>query len=111
MNKQDLMWFIGTSVVVFILLKIAFYKSPMMMVFRLFMGFYFFLLPGFLLTFLIFNKISFLERYFVGSLLGFALMGILSYYLGLITSIHVKFYTPYVSIVSIIIISLLLMRK
>ena len=49
-----------------------------------------YLLPGILLTYLLFRKIEFLERYSLGIILAFAMIGILSYDLALILNWNIK---------------------
>ncbi len=86
--------------VLFIIMEIALFNSTILLVLRITASIFFlFVLPGFCIMFLWYNKFDFLERLIIGIVVSVALEGIISYYLNLL-NIHSRFY----GIISIIII-------
>lgn len=83
--KKDLLHFALSFAIVFVILKIVFYSESLFIVIRtVFSLFWLFAIPGILLSYLIFNKLEFVERFVIGMLLGVILTGIPAYYLGLV---------------------------
>ena len=78
--------YIGILFILFIVIfKIIFFKENLMVVFRMIMSiFWLFALPGYALMFYWNNKLGFTERLIIGIVLSAAVIGISSYYLGLI---------------------------
>ncbi len=72
-------------IVIFILLKIFFFKESIINLIKIEASFYYlFILPGFSLLYYWKNKLNFLERFIIGFAVSLAITGILSYYLGLL---------------------------
>lgn len=76
----------------FVILKIAFYKESFYVTFMLcFSLFWNYALPGFCLFLFYREKLVFFERFVFGTILGFAVVSISSYYLGL-AGIHARYH-------------------
>lgn len=86
--------YVGILFILFILIfKITFFKESLVVVFRMVISlFWMFILPGYALMFYWKNKLGFTERFIMGIALSTAIIGILSYYLGLI-GINIKYHT------------------
>ena len=86
--------YVGILFILFILIfKITFFKESLVVVFRIVISlFWMFILPGYALMFYWKNKLGFTERFIMGIALSTAIIGILSYYLGLI-GINIKYHT------------------
>jgi uncharacterized membrane protein len=79
-------------VAVVILFQIIFYKESFITNLKTVLSLYWlFVLPGFYSLYHWHNKLDFIERFVIGVVLGFALVGILAYYLNIYT-VHVKYY-------------------
>ncbi len=79
-------------VIALIVLKIVFFKEQFVMILTLaFVFFWVLILPGFSLAYYWHEKIDFLERLVIGFAISAGLVGILSYYLGLV-GVHVKYH-------------------
>jgi len=86
-----------------IIFKIAFYKENLIILFRNVLAlFWLFILPGYFIMLYWNDKIGFLERFVVGILLSAAVIGIFSYYLGLM-GINIKYHTIILPLVLILI--------
>lgn len=82
-------------IVLFVLFKIAFSKEDMFTVLKFLLSFFWmFVIPGFYLMYYWHDKLGFLERFFLGTILGSAVFGTISYYLGLI-GFHVTYHGFY----------------
>jgi len=78
-----------TGLVIF---KILFYKENLIIILRtVFALFWMFALPGYAVMYYWHDKLSFLERFIIGIALGIAVIGIASYYLGLI-GLNIKYH-------------------
>ena len=76
-----------------IVFKIAFYKENFIVLLRNVLSlFWIFVFPGYFIMLYWKEKLGFLERFFVGIVLSAAVIGILSYYLGLI-GLNIKYHT------------------
>lgn len=81
--KKDIMYLLGTLVVLTIILKIVFYKESLSSILKAaFSFFWLFILPGFSLTYYWSNKIERIERIVFGTGLGAAIQVFLTYYTG-----------------------------
>src|SRR3989338_5664716 len=98
--KKEIFNFIGKElkyisivfVLVFIALKMAFYKESLLVVLRASVSlFWLFVLPGYFLMLYWREKLQFLERLIIGIALAAAAIGIVSYYLGL-AGLHIKYH-------------------
>ncbi len=75
-----------------IALKIAFYKESIIVIVKMVASlFWLFVIPGYALMLYWKEKLDFLERLVIGCALLFAVMGILSYYVG-IFGLHIKYH-------------------
>jgi uncharacterized membrane protein len=78
--------------VTLVIFKIIFHKENISIVLRTVFGLYYTLiLPGFMLMYYWFEKLDFLERLIIGFPVSAAIIGIFSYYLGIV-GIHTKFH-------------------
>ena len=76
-----------------IIFKIAFFKENLYILFRSVLSlFWLFVLPGYFLLLYWKEKLSFTERFIIGIALSAAVIGIFSYYLGLI-GLNIKYHT------------------
>lgn len=68
-----------------VLMKIAFYNESLMSVIRVVLSFFFvFVIPGYSIMLYWIDKLGFAERIIFGTVMGIAVIGASSYYLGLI---------------------------
>ena len=90
--KKEVFDFIGKELkyigialaLVFVALKVTFYKESLLVVLRTSVSlFWLFILPGYSLMLYWREKLEFAERFVIGVLLSAAVMGIFSYYFGL----------------------------
>jgi len=80
------------SIIVFILLKIAFYKEPIGSLLHIFGAIlWLFILPGYVFMLRWKANIAFLERIIMGMVISAGLTGIMSYYIGLL-GLHIKYH-------------------
>ncbi len=78
---------------VMIIFKIAFFKENLIILFRNALSlFWLFVLPGYFLMLYWKEKLEFIERFIIGIALAAAIIGIFSYYLGLI-GLNIKYHT------------------
>ncbi len=100
-NKEFLC--LGAAFVASILvLKIIFYKEVLANLFFAVFGiFWLFVVPGYALTLCLAGKLQFGIRVILGSALAIALLGTISYYLG-IAGLNLKFHLYFLSIVIIL---------
>lgn len=74
-----------------IVFKIAFFREEVLVVFRTVISlFWLFVLPGYSMMFYWREKLGFVERLVIGIALSIALVGTISYYLGLL-GLHLKY--------------------
>ena len=99
--KKEVFDFIGKELkyigialaLVFVALKVTFYKESLLVVLRTSVSlFWLFILPGYSLMLYWREKLQFLERLVIGIALSAAVIGIVSYYLGL-AGLHIKYHT------------------
>lgn len=109
-TKKELFYILILFFIALIIFKIAFSKENLIVLLRnVFSLFWLFVLPGYFIMLYWKEKLEFLERLIVGVVLAAAVIGISSYYLGLI-GINIKYHI--VLLPSILIISgILLMLK
>ena len=91
--KKELSY-VGILFILFIVIfKIIFFKENLMVVFRVIISiFWLFVLPGYAAMFYWNDKLDFTERLIIGIALSAAIIGIFSYYLGII-GINIKYHT------------------
>ena len=85
-----------------VVFKAAFYNESILVVLRMVISlFWLFILPGYFATLYWHKKLDFTERIIAGTLLSAAMMGIFSYYLGLL-GLNIKFHTILLPLVLIL---------
>jgi len=90
--KKDFLYLLISYFVVIIIFKIGFYKESLFSLARVLFSFYWlFIIPGIFMTYTFSNKLRFIERFFIGFGIGAAMVGLLSYYLGLL-GLHIKYH-------------------
>ncbi|MFH1590871.1 MAG: hypothetical protein ABIC95_03000 [archaeon] len=91
--KADAVYFLIALAAFYLVLQIAFFKENPLGVIRTVFGLaWVFLLPGFMVMYLWVDRFSFLERFIIGFGVSGAIIGIVSYYLGLM-QVHIKYHT------------------
>ena len=94
-----------------IFFKIAFFKESIIVLLRIILSlFWLFALPGYFIMFYWKEKLEFLERFIIGIGLSAAIIGIFSYYLGLI-GLNIKYHTILLPIIMIFIGIIINLRK
>lgn len=90
--KKELLY-IGLIFILFIIIfKVAFYKESFIVVLKVvFTLIWAFALPGYFIMFYWREKLDFVERFIIGIALSLAVIGILSYYLG-IFGLNIKYH-------------------
>ena len=90
--KKELMYLGLIFIIALVSFKIAFFKESTAVLLRNVLSlFWLFALPGYSIMFYWHEKLSFLERFIVGFMIAAAVIGIFSYYFGLL-GINVKFH-------------------
>lgn len=109
--KKEIIY-IGVSLLLFfIIFKIAFYSEKLLITFKMVLGlFWLFVIPGYFIMFYWNGRFSFLERFIIGFAVAAGIMGIFSYYLGLM-GINIKYHTIILPILIIIISSIINYKK
>ena len=101
--KKELKYVGILFLLVLITFKIAFYKENLVVLFRNVLSlFWLFVLPGYFIMLHWKEKIGFLERFVVGIALSAAIIGIFSYYLG-IMGLNIRYHTIILPLVLILI--------
>lgn len=109
--KSEIIYIGILFVVGLIIFKIAFYKENFLIILRTVFGFFWlFILPGFFIMYYWHEKLDFVGRFVIGIALGVALIGISSYYLGLL-GLHLKYHAIVLPLFYLIIGVILLFRK
>lgn len=103
---------IGILFLVFLIVfKIFFTRSSIILIFRtLFAIFWLSVIPGFYLMYYFAEKIDFIERLIIGTILGFSISGLFGYNLGFI-GIKVNMQVILIPIASLIIAGIIIYRK
>ena len=101
--KKELQYIGSIFLIVLIIFKIAFFKEDISVLFRTVLSlFWLFVLPGYFILLYWKEKISFMERFFIGIVLSAGIIGILSYYSG-IMGLNIKYHTIILPLVLILI--------
>ena len=84
---------IGMSLIILLIVfQIVFYKENIFVTFRTVISLFFaFVIPGYLTMFNIKQSLGFLEKFVIGTILSFALIGSVSYLLG-ISGLNIKYH-------------------
>ena len=90
--KKELQYIGILFLLVLIIFKIAFYNENLIVLFRNVLSlFWLFALPGYFIMLYWKERLGFLERFIIGIILSAAIIGILSYYIGLI-GLNIKYH-------------------
>lgn len=90
--KKESIYILSLFVLVIIIFKVVFHKEQLSTVIKVISGFFWlFVLPGFSLIYYWQDKLDFIERLIIGIAGGLALVGIISYHLGLL-GLHTKYH-------------------
>jgi len=98
-------------IIAIIIFKIAFFKESFIILIRNVLSlFWLFVLPGYFLMLYWKEKLEFTERFVIGIVLSAAIIGIFSYYLGLI-GLNIKYHTIVLPLILILIGVIINFRK
>jgi uncharacterized membrane protein len=101
--KKEFAYILALFVIFLIIFKIIFFKSDFFIVFKTVLSiFWLFALPGYFLMLYWHEKLRFTERLTIGIAFSAAIIGILSYYLGLI-GLNIKFHVILLPLVMILV--------
>lgn len=90
-TKKEALYIGLLFLLILVTFKIIFYKEELIVIARFVLSFYFALvLPGFSLLLYWVEKLGFFERFVISIPLSAALVGILSYYIGIL-GVHIKY--------------------
>ena len=90
--KKELQYIFLLFILSLIIFKIAFFKENMSVLLRNILSvFWLFVLPGYFMMIYWKEKLGFTERFIIGVAISAAIIGIFSYYLGLI-GLNIKYY-------------------
>jgi len=89
--KKELINILIIFTVLFIVFRIVFFKENIIIILRILVSLFFIMLSGFFMMYYWHNELNFITRLTVGSVLAFALLGVFSYYLGLL-GLHVRYH-------------------
>lgn len=90
--KSELVYLAIVLVMILFIFKIAFYKENLLTVIKTAIGvFWIFVLPAFFVLYYWREKFNFIERLIISFTLNSAVIGISSYYLGLV-GVHIKYH-------------------
>lgn len=101
--KKELQYIGLIFLIVLIIFKIAFFKGEISVLLRTVLSlFWLFVLPGYFIMLYWKERISFMERFFIGIVLSAGVIGILSYYSGII-GLNIRHHTIILPLVLILI--------
>ena len=82
--KIELIYILSIFILFLIVFKVFFNKESFIIIFRFIIAFFWlFVLPGFFIMYYWYRELDFIERFIIGTALGFAIIGIIGYNLGL----------------------------
>lgn len=109
--KKELMYIGLLFIIALVVFKIAFFKGEVTVLLRTVLSlFWLFVLPGYFILLYWKEKLGFMERFIVGIMVSAAIIGIASYYIGLI-GLNIKYHTALLPLVLIIIGIVAAIRK
>lgn len=109
--KKELAYIGLLFLIAIAIFKIAFFKEDFIILFRtIFSFFWLFVLPGYFVMLYWKGRLEFLERFVIGVALSAAIIGVFSYYLGLI-GLNIKYHTIALPLFLILIGIVLDLRK
>ena len=101
--KKELLYLLIIFIIFLILFKIIFFKENIIVIFRMIISiFWMFVLPGYFILFYWHEKLGFTERFVIGIALSAAIIGIFSYYLGIV-GLNIKYHTIILPLILILI--------
>lgn len=109
--KKEAVYISALFALVIIIFKAIFYKENFTVIIKVIAGlFWLFVLPGFSLMYYWHTKLDFLERFLIGIAASLALVGTISYYVGLI-GLHIKYHALLLPIVLLVFGSLVIWKR
>jgi|TARA_B100001971_G_C18254668_1_gene581028 hypothetical protein len=109
--KEELVYVGILLVVTIIIFKIAFHNDNLMITSRMALAFFWmFVIPGFFMMYHWHEKLKFTERFIIGIVLSAAMIGISSYYLGIL-GVHIQYHGIILPLLYLIIGAILIFRK
>lgn len=97
-------------IVLTVMLKLIFYNEPFISTVRIsFSIFWIFIIPGFYLLYYWHNSLDFLQRFVLSTALSIAIIGTLSYHLGLI-GLHIRTHALIIPLAMLIIAFIIIWR-
>ena len=101
--KKELMYIGLLFIIALVVFKIAFFKEEVTVLLRTVLSlFWLFVLPGYFILLYWKEKLGFVERFIVGIMVSAAIIGITSYYIGLI-GLNIKYHIILLPLILIII--------
>ncbi len=109
--KKELQYIGLIFLLLLIIFKIAFYKENILVLFRMVLSlFWLFALPGYFIMLYWEEKLGFLERFIIGIALSAAIIGIFSYYTGLM-GLNIKYHSVVLPLILILVGVVINLRK
>ncbi|MDP6600018.1 MAG: hypothetical protein QF798_01115 [Candidatus Woesearchaeota archaeon] len=109
--KKELMYIGLLFIIALVVFKITFFKEEVTVLLRTVLSlFWLFVLPGYFILLYWKEKLGFMERFIVGIMVSAAIIGIASYYIGLM-GMNIKYHTALLPLVLIIIGIVAAIRK
>jgi len=105
--KRELLYLAACALIIIALIKIAFFNESLISTIKTAISvFWLFMIPGYFIMLYWNQKLGFTERLVIGTIMGAALIGVMSYYFGLL-GVNIKFHSLFLPI-AVILISLAL---
>ncbi|HLG25005.1 MAG TPA: hypothetical protein VI564_08805 [Candidatus Nanoarchaeia archaeon] len=105
--KRELLYLAACALIIIALFKIAFFNESLISTIKTAISvFWLFMIPGYFIMLYWNQKLGFTERLVIGTIMGAALIGVMSYYFGLL-GVNIKFHSLFLPI-AVILISLAL---
>jgi len=110
--KKELMYALFLFLIALVIFKIAFFNENLVVLLRNVLSlFWLFVIPGYFIMLYWQEKLDFIERFFAGIILSAAVIGISSYYFGLI-GLNIKYHAVFMPLLMIAVgITLNLMKR
>lgn len=110
-NLKELKYIGFLFIIVLIIFKIAFYKENLVVLFRNVLSlFWLFALPGYFIMLYWKEQLGFVERFVIGVAIAAAIIGIFSYYIGLI-GLNIKYHAVVLPLILILIGAVINLRN
>ena len=109
--KKELQYIGILFLLVLIIFKIAFFKEDIVVLFRNVLSlFWLFALPGYFITLYWEKELGFAERFVIGIAISAAIIGLFSYYLGLI-GLNIRYHSVALPLILILVGVVISLRK